>query len=86
MRERLRMLSMHSIGENLAERAADYVLSGPNKSVALEDLVEVEVEVEAVRGDPLLTQDLQKLYLSLTLIHIIQGQGTWKGTLSHMVK
>lgn len=44
-----------------------------SKSVALEDLVEVEVEVEAVRGDPLLIQDLQKLYLSLTLIHIIQG-------------
>ena len=29
MRERLKTLSVHLIGENLAERVADYVLSGP---------------------------------------------------------
>lgn len=50
-----------------------------SKSVASEGLLNVQEDLQ-------LMQDHQRPYLSLILIHTIPEQGTWRGTLSHMVR
>lgn len=76
MREMPRMQSVDLIVLNLEERVGGSVLSGQSKNVA--------GRLRVPR--PLLVLDLQKLYLSSILIHTIQEQGIWRGTLILMVK
>lgn len=77
MTEMLRLQFVPSIVLNLVGRGAGFVLNGQSMSVALEDLL---VQEDQLMGGH------QRPYLLLILIHTIPEQGTWSGTLSHMVR